>query len=318
MTFPVDIRIALERMAEGHSLKSLGTQYRTLSDRYRRRKNAEDFQILSAEEALAYAIARMPATYGAVHDVLSRALETIPALAPATLLDLGAGPATATLAALDHFPDLVRARLIEPNIHLAGLAKHLMRSRPCETTHERATLALADLEKQADLVLLSYVLNELPEEQIERKVRRAWGATAQALVVIEPGTPAGAALILTIRDHLLRLGARIAAPCPHDLDCPLAKTDGWCHMSARIERSSLHRRIKTDAALGYEDEKFSYLVASRLPAARPAARLIGQPHGQKLVSLEVCEQSGNAVTRTLSRRDEDYKTVKKLGWGDAL
>lgn len=318
MAFPVDIRIALERMVEGLSLKSLGNGYKTMSDRYRRKTAQDEFQILSAEEALAYALARMPATYGAVSDVLRRALQTIPDFAPKTILDLGAGPGTATLAALEQFPDITSARLIEPNAHLEGLSKHLMHQRACDTLHERSTLALANLETKADLVLLSYVLNELPEEQIDRKTKRAWDATAQTLVIIEPGTPAGHALILRIRNKLMELGATIAAPCPHDSTCPLAKNDGWCHMSVRVERSSIHRKLKADASLGYEDEKFSYLVATRLPATRPAARLIGHPHGQKLVSLELCDASGEALTRTLSRRDELYKSAKKLDWGDPL
>lgn len=318
MALPVDIRIALEKMAEGLSLKSLGARYKTMSDRYRRKTAQDEFQILSAEEALAYALARMPATYGAVSDVLRRAAQTIPDFDPKTILDLGAGPGTATLAALEHFPDIKSARLIEPNAHLEGLAKHLMHQRACDTAHERTTLALADLETKADLVLLSYVLNELPDEQINRKTERAWNATAQTLVIIEPGTPSGHALILKIRDKLLKLDATIAAPCPHDHACPLANTDGWCHMSVRVERSSIHRKLKSDASLGYEDEKFSYLVATRLPATRPSARLIGHPHGQKLVSLELCDQSGAAITRTLSRRDDDYKSAKKLHWGDPL
>ena len=119
----------------------------------------------------------------------------------------------------------------------------------------------------ADLVFLSYVLTELPEADLGKALDRLWDAARQALVIVEPGTPEGYALILKIRAHLLKAGARIAAACPHDLDCPLKDTAQWCHMSARVERTSLHRKIKSDAALGYEDEKFSYLVATRLPAA---------------------------------------------------
>ena len=319
MQLPVDIRIALDRMAEGQSLKSLSTSYQSISDRYRGdRKSNTVLQIRNADEALAYALARMPATYGAVHDVLGRALETIPALDPHTLLDLGAGPGTATLAALEHFHDLKDIRLVEPNAHLAGLSKHLCHHKSVDISFEPTTLALADLNNHADLVLLSYVLNEIPPGDLEKTLDRLWDATKQALVIIEPGTPDGFNLILKIRAHLLKSGARIAAPCPHDLTCPLKDTSLWCHMSTRIERSALHRKVKADASLGYEDEKFSYIVATRLPAARPSARVIGHPHGQKLISLELCEQTGAARTRVLSKRDEDYKAAKKLEWGDSL
>lgn len=321
MQLPVDIRIALDRMAEGQSLKSLAASYGSLSDRYRDSRadiTNTALQIRSGDEALAYAIARMPATYAAAHDVLGRALETIPTLAPSTLLDLGAGPGTATLAALEHFHDLKELRLIEPNAHLRGLSQHFIQRAEQETFFEPATLSTADLSGGADLILLSYVLNETPSGDLEATLAKLWKASKQALVIIEPGTPEGYALILRIREFLLKEGARIAAPCPHDLTCPLAGSERWCHMSARVERSSLHRKIKDNASLGYEDEKFSYLVATRLASARPDARLIGHPHGQKLISVELCEQTGVARTRTLSKRDDDYKTLKKRDWGDPL
>lgn len=312
--------MTLEKMADGQSLKSLAQNYQSISDRYRGERDAKNtaLQIRSVEEALAYAIARMPATYGAVHDVLGRAMETIPTLDPKTLLDIGAGPGTASLAAMEYFLHLKELRLVEPNAHLRGLSQHLCHAQEGEILFETASLSTADLDNHADLVLLSYVLNEIPANDLAENIKRLWDATKQALVIIEPGTPDGYELVLRIREILLQEGARIAAPCPHDLTCPLKDTSLWCHMSTRIERSSLHRKVKADAALGYEDEKFSYIIATRLPAARPSARLIGHPHGQKLISLQVCEKTGTAATRVLSKRDEDYKTAKKLDWGDAL
>lgn len=318
MQLPIDIRIALESMAQGQSLKSLGANYQTISDRYRETRGNTTLQIRSAEEALAYALARMPATYGAAHDVIGRAVETIPNLDPRSLIDLGAGPGTATLAALEHFLHLDDITLVEPNAHLRGLAQHLCKHDGIDISFEPATLNTAALSHPADIVLLSYVLNEIPESDLDKTLEKLWDATKQALIIVEPGTPAGYALILKIREKLLQSGARIAAPCPHDLDCPLKDTSLWCHMSTRIERTALHRKIKADATLGYEDEKFSYIIATRLPAARPAARLIGHPHGQKLVSLELCEETGKATTRVLSKRDEDYKAAKKLEWGDGI
>jgi len=59
----------------------------------------------------------------------------------------------------------------------------------------------------------------------------------------------------------------------------MAGTD-WCHMAARVERTSLHRRLK-GAELPYEDEKFSYVIATRTPVDRAAARIIRRPDVQK-------------------------------------
>ena len=50
----------------------------------------------------------------------------------------------------------------------------------------------------------------------------------------------------------------------------------WCHFAARVERTSIHRRIKR-ASLGHEDEKFSFVIFSRNPASRADSRVIRHP-----------------------------------------
>src|SRR5690606_27604170 len=94
----------------------------------------------------------------------------------------------------------------------------------------------------------------------------------------EPGTPAGYQRILAARDRLRQRGAALAAPCPHDAACPMAGRD-WCHFAVRLDRSRLHRHLK-GAALGWEDEKFSYVVAVPPGAPDPrraSARIVRRP-----------------------------------------
>ncbi len=59
--------------------------------------------ITSETDALAYALARMPATYAAVAASLERAGRDRPDFAPQSLLDVGAGPGTASWAAAEAF-----------------------------------------------------------------------------------------------------------------------------------------------------------------------------------------------------------------------
>src|SRR5207244_3373275 len=99
--------------------------------------------------------------------------------------------------------------------------------------------------------------------------------------------------ILAARDLLVAAGLRIAAPCPHSADCPIGPGTDWCHFSARVSRSSLHRQVK-GGSLPYEDEKFSYVAAvhpeARSAAPRPAAaRVLRRPQIRKgQVLLELC------------------------------
>lgn len=84
------------------------------------------------------------------------------------------------------------------------------------------------------------------------------------MVLIEPGTPEGYLRIREARGQLIDAGMTVAAPCPHDGTCPIEVGQDWCHFSARVSRSSLHRQVK-GGSLPYEDEKFSYVAATRFP-----------------------------------------------------
>ena len=123
---------------------------------------------------------------------------------------------------------------------------------------------------------------------------RALALTSGALVVVEPGTPAGFARIRAVRDWLRAAGAIIAAPCPHDDACPMAGSD-WCHFAVRLDCSRAHRQSK-HAALGWEDEKFAYVVALRdaaLLRARAEARVIRRPRKETgHVRLALCAAGG--------------------------
>ncbi len=310
---PIALRQSIDDLLEGVSTAGLAQSYQDLSLRYRR-QDQSSLQIRDDMEALAYMAARLPATYAAMADICSRVAAALPDFTPRSLLDLGAGPGTATLAALDEWPGLSDLRLIEPNPHLRAIAAKLL---PASAAPLDGTLQ-SRAAYPADLVVVSYVLNELAEADLEAQIARLWADTQGVLIIAEPGTPLGYDVVLRARAILLALGAHLVAPCPHALACPLQGTSRWCHFSVRAPRSSLHRRIKGDAGLGYEDEKFSYLAASREPVALPRARLIGHPHGSKLVELELCESGGQATTRIVSKRDDDYKKARKASWGDAL
>ncbi len=98
-----------------------------------------------------------------------------------------------------------------------------------------------------------------------------WAKTNDTLLIVEPGTPSGYQRILDARAQLIKNGAHVIAPCPHDDACPLVKPD-WCHFSQRLQRSRVHKQLKS-AELPYEDEKFIYVALSRAPVAqRPVAR----------------------------------------------
>jgi len=123
----------------------------------------------------------------------------------------------------------------------------------------------------------------------------------------------GFALVRGVRDQLIAAGAHVAAPCPSPGACPVAGDD-WCHFAARVERSSLHRRVK-GGELGHEDEKFSYIALTRDPVGTPRARVVRHPrHQPGLVMLETCTAEG-LKTEKVGKKG-DWRRARKTEWGD--
>jgi ribosomal protein RSM22 (predicted rRNA methylase) len=121
------------------------------------------------------------------------------------------------------------------------------------------------------------------------------------------------------RSALLADGGHVVAPCTHANTCPLAasgKADQpWCHFSVRLPRSRLHRAAK-GAALGYEDEPFSYLVMSRTPLPHRGARIIAPPCGCKHQPEVVLCSAAGVERRKFSKRDrEGYAAARRAKWG---
>lgn len=320
MELPGPLRQGVERILEKVPLPVLKQAARTLSDRYR--AELRDGRLHMAEEMAvkAYLATRLPATYAAVRASLDAVSEARPAYTPKTLLDVGAGPGTVLWAAADLWPDLEEAVLIEASAAVRrvgeALATEAITARIAWLAGD-VTIDLGAL-KPADLVTCAYVLDEIAPASLPKLVDRLWQLTADTLLVIEPGTPAGWQRILAARRQLVEAGAHVLAPCPHEMPCPLAAPD-WCHFSRRVARSRLHRLAK-DADVPWEDEKFIYVAASRHPAPSRAARVIAPPKsGSGKVLLKLCEKDGSASEKLFTKRDGDaFRLARRLDWGDTL
>jgi ribosomal protein RSM22 (predicted rRNA methylase) len=285
----------------------------SLSDRYREAAPGSPVA-RSRDETLAYAAARLPATYASARSVFAEVAARAPGLAPRTQLDLGSGPGTALWAARATWPSIERWTAVEAEPEMRRLALEL--GGFMLTT---GLIPGAIHGGPYDLVSAAYLLGELPPHAIEETVERAWAATAGALVIVEPGTPAGFARVLAARDRLIGLGGAVVAPCPHDAACPLAAIPGeWCHFAVRVARSRAHRAAK-QAQLGHEDEKFAYVAVTRGAGDAAAARVLRHPQlrpGQ--VVVELCATDGLRTEIVSKRQGERYRRARKLDWGAAF
>ena len=317
------LREAVDRLLDGLPVASLRAPAARLKAAYRR--GSPGVAMRTEMDRLAYAAVRLPATFAATHATLAELRRRTPDLDPRSLLDLGAGPATALWSAWATWPDLDRATHVDRDPAMAHLAERLLAGTPLARQVRSAWEAL-DLTAPAardrmrklgghDLVLLGYLLGELPDTKRASVIDAAWEAAAGGLVIIEPGTPAGAAVVIAARSHLLARGAVVAAPCPHAGACPLPDDD-WCHFGVRLNRSPALRRLKR-GLLGYEDEKYSYVAVTRGAAAPCSARVLRRPRIEKgHVTLYLCDPDGTRRTVATRREGDRFRAARKAAWGD--
>jgi ribosomal protein RSM22 (predicted rRNA methylase) len=301
---PPHVRRTIEERAAEIGTGPLKRAAEALSESYR---SGAAVRIGTPERAAAYAAVRMPATFAAAFSALSQMRERLGDRAITSVLDIGAGSGGASLAAAELFPGAAFT-MLERDAALSSLAKEWLPGARVMTADVNNTCAFPE----SDLVIAAYSLGELGRAPIEA----LWRAARVALIVIEPGTPAGYALIRKLREALLASGAFIAAPCPSAAACPLEPTD-WCHFAARAERSRVHRMLK-GADLGYEDEKFSYIAVTREQVAPAPARIIRRPAQMPgLIQLEVCTPAGTETVKVTKRDREAFRTARRSMWGSA-
>ena len=306
---PPTIAAALAARAEGFSRRELSERLARISERYRRQGTSE--AITDEADALAYALARMPATYAAIARVLDELVDRAPEWTPRSILDAGAGPGTATWAAREIWPETA-AVLLDRNPALLTLANAV--GADAVRTVRGPLGASSDV---ADLVIAGYALTEIPDADLGSIAAWLWASTTGALVIVEPGTPRDYARLMGVRAVLISAGADVLAPCPHERTCPLIAPD-WCHFAVRLERTRDHRTLKA-ADAPFEDEKFSYLVVARPSIGTKAAGRIIKPVARSKfdVVLEVCAEPG-LETRMIAKRDKTaFRDARHLEWGGA-
>ena len=315
---PAELTAALNARLHGLSRNEAAARSDAISKTYR--AGGGSGAIRSEADALAYALARMPATYAAVTACLNALAFVRPDFAPRSLLDCGAGPGTASWACAEAFASLNAFTLLDANPALRTLALDLARdsTRLAALRYDLgdATAKIAEAPA-ADLVIASYVINELPDAARAKLVAAMWAKTLDTLVIVEPGTPAGYARILDARAMLIADGGHVRAPCPHDDACPLTAPD-WCHFSQRLQRSKVHKQLKS-AELPYEDERFIYVALSRVPVPRRPSRVLAQPVVSKVaITARLCTTDG-VIAAVAPRRDKAaYARARKWDWGDAV
>ncbi len=316
---------AVQAGLQGTGLASLSAGVQRLMDAYRSGEVPAAPVLASAREVAAYAAYRMPATAAAAGAAFAQMRRGLPGWTPATVLDFGAGTGGASWAIADQLPATTELTLLEQSGEAISLGRAILAESASAALQgaswRRWQLDAAETAAlgSADLAVAAYLVGELTERQ-QQRITELVAATAPAVLLLEPGTPAGHRRILAARARLLAAGYQVVAPCPHQLGCPLEVPGDWCHFAARLQRSAVHRRVK-GAELPYEDEKFSYVAAARPGIGSPdwpAGRVVRRPQQRKnLVVLDLCAHDGRATRLPVGKsKGEAYRRARKTSWGD--
>jgi SAM-dependent methyltransferase len=210
-----------------------------------------------------------------------------------SVLDVGSGPGTASLAVLDWLDS--RGCMNHPLMQVTAIDHSkaaLLEARRLWTAYQRKpsagkaslltsveqveNLIHRDLGKAVlsgapfDLIMVANCLNELFHELSDADELRA--AVLErlltllkpdgTLMVVDPALRSTARALHRTRDRLLSDGAcTVYSPCLHELSCPaLAKADDWCHEERSWEPPGWIAEL--DEALGFIKDalKFSYVL----------------------------------------------------------
>ncbi|SFU43740.1 Ribosomal protein RSM22 (predicted rRNA methylase) [Clostridium sp. DSM 8431] len=317
MQLPIELKTAIENQITDIKHNELKDISKSITDKYRNESGRGKRLISKEAEAVTYSVVRMPATFGAVYSALDYTLDLYDDKIN-TLLDIGAGTGAASWAA-DSLINLEKVVCLEREEAMRKVGQKIMKESESEalinTEWKSFDLTNGEIEDKGDLVIASYVLNELSDDERIKAVSKLWNATNKVLLIVEPGTKVGFSNLKKIRKQLIESGANIIAPCPHEKECEI---DSWCHFTCRIPRSKLHKEVK-NGDVPYEDEKFSYIAVSKEDCRKTDMRILRHPIIKKgRVNIEVCCDDGIKNIELYKKDKEAYKQARKADWGDGI
>lgn len=205
-----------------------------------------------------------------------------------SVLDLGSGPGTGSLAVLDwwyrhRFSSTLAVVSLDHVPETTRQANRLWNGycRAARITHARLYTYEGDLERRAwleqiggkapfDLIILANCLNELYVGSKDPIGTRT-GLVAEALallaphgtmMIVEPALRDTSRALHQVRDRLLQeKRCTIYSPCLHENSCPaLINPHDWCHEERRWEAPELVQQMDKEVGFIKDALKFSYLL----------------------------------------------------------
>ena len=183
MDIPQELKEVIEKAMHGVEHSKIIEESQNISKKYRENNGTGEKLVTRQSEAIAYAISRMPATYCAVYSALSKILKNN-SFNIKNILDVGAGTGSATWA----IKELIKVNQItclEREKEMLKLGEKLMQENSFlqKVKWKEFDLVNDELTEKADFVVVSYVINELKEEDRKIVLSKLWNAVNQILLI---------------------------------------------------------------------------------------------------------------------------------------
>lgn len=241
------------------------------------------------------------------------------------ILDIGSGPGTCSLAAVEFFRGKrVNITAIDETTEALDILKAVVDkfsdAKATIETHgiDVSKLGTLGLKKKHDVIFFSNILNELEEKKahIVRKAASDLMKPNGRIIIIEPALKETTRSVMQLRDELA-YEFDIIAPCiGSPKECPMLKDSErhWCHMYLDWKRPELIE--KTDRAAGLKKYHliFSYLILGNKGSAPKSTENIWRVVSSPLVTKGKCELfvCGHSGLRRLTRLNKDATEANEV------
>jgi len=172
------------------------------------------------------------------------------------------------------------------------------------------------------LLLVSHVINELPEAGLNRLLELA--RAAGEVIWVEAGTHVDSRRLIEVRERLREVYTPVA-PCTHTARCGMLTAKNaphWCHHFARppspVFQDARWAEFAKEIGIDLRSVPYSFLVLARVPAMEAGfSRVIGEPREAKGYAKVLSCQTEGVAEFILQKRDapDFFKAIRKGSLG---